>query len=223
MGPEERERCSADGRHGAADGRLILAEPADGMPQLARRWVPLVVSATRHSPIPSALVLAIMQTESSFDPRARSKTGACGLMQLIPGAGASAAFTYLTGSHDRVPRTSLFRPHLNIVLGIAYLELLWTRAFSMIPPGVLRAYVCVAAYNGGPNRVGRWLRGVDLPDAGFAGIDGPESVGSAFYVHLPWPETRRFVELVGTRWPQYDRWLASRRSADSGARVSSTP
>ena len=198
------------------------AELAGAIPPLARRWVPLVVSATRNSPIPAALVLAIMHTESSFDPLARSRTGACGLMQLIPGAGARAAFTYLTGSQGRVPKACLFRPHLNIVLGIAYLELLWTESFSMIHPGAVRAYVCVAAYNAGPNRIGRWLRSVGLPERGVTRDEQSrlQSVVSVLGTRLPWPETCRFVKLVAARWPQYDRWLALRRSFGSGVSAS---
>lgn len=197
-------------------------ELADAIPQLARRWVPLVVSATRNSPIQAALVLAIMHTESSFDPQARSRTGACGLMQLIPGAGARAGFAYLTGSQCRIPKACLFRPHLNIVLGIAYLESLWTQRFSKIEQGTARAYVCVAAYNAGPNRIGRWLCSVGLTEMDVTRDEQSrvQSVVSVLTSRLPWPETRRFVKLVAARWPQYDRWLAKCRSLGSGVSTS---
>lgn len=207
---------------GASIASPTHADPAGALPQEARRWVRLVVSATRNSPIKPALVLAIMHTESSFDPLARSRTGACGLMQLIPEAGARAAFSYLTGCQYRIPKACLFRPHLNVVLGIAYLEWLWTRRFSTIDQGAARAYVCVAAYNAGPGRINRWLSSVGLTERDVTADKQSrvQSIVSVLTSRLPWPETRRFVKLVAARWPQYDRWLAVRRSFGSGVSTS---
>lgn len=175
--------------------------------------MPLVVSATQNSAIQPALVLAIMHTESGFDPLARSRTGACGLMQLIPEGGAGAAFAYLTGSHCSIPKAFLFRPQLNVVLGIAYLEWLWTQRFSKVEHGAARAYVCIAGYNAGPSRVSCWLSSVGLTEKAVSGNQTrAQFILSALITHLPWPETRRFVRLVADRWPQYDRWLALCRS-----------
>jgi membrane-bound lytic murein transglycosylase C len=187
------------------------------IPEKAHRWAPVVAGVTRKSLVDPALVLAVMHTESSFDPLARSGAGACGLMQLIPETGARAAFAYLTGRQCSVAEASLFRPDLNIVLGVAYLEWLWTRRFSGIVQEVPRAYVCVAAYNAGPSRISRWLSDADMAEGQVraAKYSVTQSLVQMLTTDLPWPETRYFVKCVAARWPRYRRWLRARSTSES--------
>lgn len=49
-----------------------------------RLYLPHIKSAARKYRIDPALLHAIVDTESSFNPQARSKAGALGLMQLMP-------------------------------------------------------------------------------------------------------------------------------------------
>ena len=179
------------------------------MPREASRWVPVVWGVTRNSPIDPALVLAVMHTESSFDPMARSRAGACGLMQLIPDAGARTALAYLTGRQCTIPKAALFRPRLNILLGVAYLEWLWTRKFSRFPPDICRTLLCVAAYNAGPNRISRWLTDLAFAEGAALAAKRPvtESLMDTLSITLPWRETRYFVRSVAGRWPCYRSWL----------------
>lgn len=179
------------------------------MPREARRWVSVVLGVTRNSPIDPALVLAVMHTESSFDPMARSRAGACGLMQLIPDTGARAALAYLTGRQYPIPKAALFRPRLNILLGVAYLEWLWTLKFSRILPDICRTLICVAAYNAGPNRISRWLTDRALAESAVLAAGHPvtEPLMDTLTTTLPWHETRCFVRSVAGRWPYYRRWL----------------
>jgi soluble lytic murein transglycosylase-like protein len=48
----------------------------------------LVLAASRAYGVPQALLLAVMQAESNFNPAARSLVGAVGLMQIMPPTGA---------------------------------------------------------------------------------------------------------------------------------------
>jgi soluble lytic murein transglycosylase-like protein len=84
--------------------------------------------------VPAALIHAIISVESRFNPNARSRKGAMGLMQLMP---ATAA---MVGVDDA------FDPHQNVLGGARYLGLL-IRQFE----GNLR--LAVAAYNAGPAAV----------------------------------------------------------------------
>lgn len=95
--------------------------------------------AARYSLNPH-LVAAIVRVESSFNPRAKSRKGACGLMQLLP---ETARRFGLRSSKD------LFDPAKNLEAGARYLKWLSSR-FGGDPVRVL------AAYNAGEGAVQRY-------------------------------------------------------------------
>ena len=108
-------------------------------PRLARA---LLNSARRHRLSPS-LLLGVIATESSFDPRARSAQGAVGLMQLKRATALEVA------RRARLPLSDLTDPEQNICLGVAYLAGLRDR--------YLYSRWYLAAYNLGPTRLRRRL------------------------------------------------------------------
>jgi len=104
------------------------------------------------------MVSAVIKAESNYDPRARSRKGARGLMQLMP----------LTAARLGVTRS--FDPVANIRGGVKYLKQLVAR-FSARPELVLAAYNAgedaVESYGGIPpyretkdyvSRILRWWR-----------------------------------------------------------------
>ncbi len=84
--------------------------------------------------IPPILVAAIVEAESEFNPRAVSRRGARGLMQLMPGTATSL----------RVSDT--FDPYENIEGGVRHLRRLMDRYRGNLP-------VVLAAYNAGEQAV----------------------------------------------------------------------
>jgi soluble lytic murein transglycosylase len=94
-----------------------------------------------------ALIVAVIMTESSFDPSSRSHRGAVGLMQLLPNTAESLAeetHRPWFGEH------ALLDPTFNISLGVRYLAKLHKRFGSL--------EIALAAYNYGPSRVDEMLR-----------------------------------------------------------------
>ena len=95
--------------------------------------------AVRHELNPY-LIAAVVQVESAFNPRARSRKGACGLMQLLP------ATARRFGLHSK---RDLFDPAKNLEAGVRYLKWLASR-FGGDPVRML------AAYNAGEGAVDRY-------------------------------------------------------------------
>ena len=83
----------------------------DGAEKLVRE------AADRHR-IDPALVRAVIETESNWNPKAYSHKGAGGLMQLIP----TTAQRY--GAYD------VFDPQQNIDAGVKYLRTLWNATMA---------------------------------------------------------------------------------------------
>lgn len=102
--------------------------------------------AARNSLDP-AWIAAEIRAESVFDPNARSSADARGLMQVLPGTGASVA------SKLGVPWNggdSLYDADTNIVLGTAYLRQLMDKYGG-------KPYQVIAGYNAGPAPLNRWV------------------------------------------------------------------
>jgi soluble lytic murein transglycosylase len=125
------------------------------------------------------LVLAMTRQESAFERTAVSKSGARGLMQLMPGTASHIAKSrQLPYSADRLLTDSGY----NLTLGRAYLEELLDR-FS-------GSYVLsIAAYNAGPARVRQWVD--NFGDPRTKSIDVIDWVES-----IPFTETRNYVQRV---------------------------
>lgn len=115
--------------------------PAFGLPRNVNlttgRYADLINRAARAQDIDPDLVKAIIRVESNFDPRAVSRKGAQGLMQLMPATAASHAVA------------DAFDPAQNIAGGVRYL-----RKLLGLFPGDLR--LVLAGYNAGENAVARY-------------------------------------------------------------------
>lgn len=102
--------------------------------QRAEQWQAMVTKHSKAHGVPAALVRAVMRVESCFDPRAVSRSGARGLMQLMP---ETAAHLGVRDSFDA---------DQNIAGGARYLSLLLNRFKN-------DTRLAVAAYNAGPTAV----------------------------------------------------------------------
>jgi len=113
----------------AATGSLLspVAVSTDPMDRIVRE------AAERHRVDP-ALVKAVISTESGWNPRAVSRKGAVGLMQLIP------------GTAERYGVGNPFDPAQNVEGGTTYLKWLLDRYNGDLPK-------TLAAYNAGEHAV----------------------------------------------------------------------
>jgi len=100
----------------------------------------LIYKAARRHAVNPHVVAAVIEAESDFQPKAKSRAGACGLMQLLP---ETARRFGLMRKRD------LFNPAKNIEAGVRYIGWL-TQRFG----GDLARVV--AAYNAGEGAVDRF-------------------------------------------------------------------
>ena len=174
----------------------------DHLARSARRYTPTVERYASQFGVSKSLVLAVIQTESNFNPFAVSSAPAYGLMQLVPASGGRDAYRYAQG-RDRIPsREYLFNPENNIELGTAYLSLLDREYLGKIRNPVSREYCIIAAYNGGAGNVLKVFSRDRKQAVHRINTLSPDKVYTALRTQHPRDETRRYLEKV----------LAARRS-----------
>ena len=120
---------------------------------LARQIVESVRTAGTANNIDPWLILAFIKVESDGRPQAVSKSGALGLMQLLPSTGQEVSFKL---NEEWTGPEQLFDVDTNIRYGTHYLRQLFDRFDSM--------QAAIAAYNWGPNHIARRIkRNAKLP------------------------------------------------------------
>lgn len=85
----------------------------------AHKYLGMVRQASRKYGVDESLILAIMQTESSFNPYAVSHADAMGLMQVVQHSAGRDVFRSC-GKSGLPSRSYLFDPANNIDTGTAY-------------------------------------------------------------------------------------------------------
>lgn len=113
---------------------LVKVEMTSNQKKAENRYQPLIVEAAYRYKVEPAIIKAIIMAESSFNPKAVSKVGARGLMQLMPRTARSL------GVEDS------FKPAHNIDAGVRYFKHLLDQFDGEIK-------LALAAYNAGSSNV----------------------------------------------------------------------
>ncbi len=171
--------------------------------------------AHKHN-IPAPLIFAIIETESAFNPRAKSPVPAFGLMQLVPKSGARDAYKFIYSKDKVVKEKYLYDPDNNIKLGTAYLHLLYYKHFKRIKDPEARTLATIAAYNAGSNSVIRSFTGrytkrnyasrYSWRRHAYNKINklNADELYTHFRAHLPAKETRDYLKKVRLRMGKYE-------------------
>ncbi|MGN1162655.1 MAG: lytic transglycosylase domain-containing protein [Christensenellales bacterium] len=120
----------------------------------------------------ASLVAAIINTESGFNPNAKSQSGAEGLMQLMPRTARFVANKYAINFESN----DLFNPQKNIEIGCKYLRYLFNKFNDK--------KTVLFAYNSGEGNVVNWLQNQDFSN------DGKKLASCPFF------ETNTYVQRV---------------------------
>lgn len=151
------------------------------------------------------VVMAIIHTESHFNPLARSHIPAFGLMQIVPSTSGRDATKKLYKKPTLLSAQYLYNPKKNIEVGAAYLHVLYYDYLKDIKNPESRLYYTLAAYNAGASSVARAFIGkASFTDA----VDTintmtPEQVLERLVKKAPHQETRDYVKKVLKRRAYY--------------------
>lgn len=132
--------------------RIELALDANHKQVRAARFAGFIEAAAQKYGVDANLLYAITETESHFNPFAVSRSGALGLMQLIPDRAGIDAMKAAYGQKRPPSREELMTPATNVELGAAYVAMLGSRYLGGVAHGQSREYAVIAAYNGGASR-----------------------------------------------------------------------
>lgn len=141
----------------------------------------LILASAEEFHIDPTLAAAVILSESGYNPNAKSRVGATGLMQLMPATAAEAAQTLGIEGYSEEMLTD---PAINIRLGCYYLS-------SMLAEfGSVKNTLC--AYNAGPGRTKSWIKDY--------GVNAQNEV-----MYIPYPETETYVGRVTSTMKIYGK------------------
>ena len=153
------------------------------------------------------LVYAMIETESAFNPKAKSHVPAYGLMQLVPKSGGRDAYRHVH-KQDIIPApVYLYVPENNVELGAGYLNMLMTRTFAEVKDVRSRMLCAIAAYNTGAGNVSRALTGGTSVSKAVVKINtmSYDQLFSYLKRNLPYEETRNYIQKVTERMEKYKK------------------
>jgi len=102
--------------------------------------------------ISKKLIFAMIYNQTYFNPMAKDKNLAKGLMQVTPTIGTTG-YKYITGKNKFLTSSYLYVTKNNILIGTAYLKILYFEKFKMINSFKSRLYCTIVAYKIGVNKV----------------------------------------------------------------------
>ena len=167
----------------------------------AETYRPLVNDYAKKRKIDNALVMAVMHTESAFNPMAKSSVPAYGLMQIVPQSAGLDATKFVYGKQVLLSPSYLYNDKNNVNIGTAYLHILNYRYLKKIKNPESRLYCAIASYNTGAGNVARAFTGSRNISKGAKVINrmSPEAVYAVLIKKLPYKETRKYLKKVSER------------------------
>ncbi|CCJ99524.1 Membrane-bound lytic murein transglycosylase C precursor [Cronobacter malonaticus 507] len=170
----------------------------------AHKYIGMVRQASRKYGVDESLILAIMQTESSFNPYAVSHADALGLMQVVQHSAGKDVFRS-QGKWGTPSRSYLFDPQSNIDTGTAYLAMLDNVYLGGIANPTSRRYAVITAYNGGAGSVLRVFSNDKDQAVNIINQLSPDDVYETLTNRHPSAESRRYLYKVNTAQKMYRR------------------
>ena len=176
----------------------VIPLPDNRIRRKAQEYSAFVQESAEHFALAEDVILAVIHTESHFNPLARSHIPAFGLMQIVPSSAGRDAAAKLQRDPGILTAEYLYDPKRNIETGSAYLSVIYYDYLKDIKNPVSRLYYALAAYNGGASSVAQaFVEKPSFQDAvKVINQMTPEQVLERLIKAGPNEETRKYVGSV---------------------------
>ncbi|WP_160064062.1 transglycosylase SLT domain-containing protein [Psychromonas sp. L1A2] len=183
--------------------------PANSLSKRAQKYKKIAEKESQRFDIPVALVMAIMHSESAFQPKAKSAVPAYGLMQIVPRTAGHDVNKMIRKIDKPMEVDDLYVPDINVETGSAYLSILDKRYLKSITDPKSRLYCTIAAYNTGAGNVAKVFntggnkRNINKA-ARIINTLSSDEVYQALMSKLPYDETKHYLKKVSKRIALYE-------------------
>ncbi|MHB8481331.1 MAG: transglycosylase SLT domain-containing protein [Nitrospiria bacterium] len=161
----------------------------------------IMKTVSKDIKIEPEFIAGIMREESVFDLRATSRSGAMGLMQLMPFTGEWVSQQLGVASFVR---EKLYDQETNIRFGAYYLDYLSQKFQGNL-------FYTAASYNAGPEAVSKWI------------INGNFKDIEEFVENIPYQETRYYVKRVIKSYEEFKRVNSYSQSVQTSPVLTTQP
>lgn len=177
----------------------------DHLHKRARKYEEIVKQQAKRRALSPELVFSIIETESYFNPQARSPAPAFGLMQLVPATGGLEAYRMVYGENKAPSEELLYQPEENVTLGSAYFHRLYFSYMEGIKDEMARLWCAIASYNIGPYNLYNTFSDKGK-SAAIRRINSKDSDEVFHFLinHLPSRQTQEYLREIRKNIPKYE-------------------
>jgi len=175
------------------------------------KYEDLISKFCQEAGIEPALAIAIIKTESCFNPRAYNRSGnAYGMMQIVPKYAGKTMNKLLYNNNSEPKSKVLFDPEKNLRMGINFLGYLKSKNWKKVTNNTNQRYCVICSYNGGNGAIYIALTGKTrkIPqekwDEMMNLLNSSNNKKVYNLLHTKsWEETRHYIKVVEERYAQY--------------------
>jgi membrane-bound lytic murein transglycosylase C len=189
-----------------------IAMPPNSILKRAQKYSHIIKEENKNNNLSEELIHAIIHTESSFNPLARSYIPAFGLMQIVPKSAGIDAYYHLYGKKKILSSRYLYNPTNNIKLGATYLKILYYEYLKDIKDPNNRLQCTIAAYNTGTGNVAKaFIKNGNIKEAAkIINTLNSAQVYKRMMKKLPYKETRKYLFKVNRNLKFYKKYLSQK-------------
>jgi peptidoglycan lytic transglycosylase C len=189
--------------------RVVVSVSLDMVPNhikiRAEKFKSIIEKKCKRFEVEPALVMAIIHTESYFNPKAYNRHGnAYGMMQIVPKYAGLTMNNVLYKKNKQPSSKQLFNADTNIEMGVGYIKWLADNKWKRVTNKTNQQYCIICSYNGGPGTIYKAMTGkmkkIGTKKWNKMFIDLNNMNSDKLYKKLrkdvPWEETRKYIKLV---------------------------